>query len=195
MKRLSRFIASLVIGLAGILLIGSPALAHDAVVSTSPTAGETVSAGPISVAVEFGEDIMKMGENDGIDIVLTGPSGTGVNPASCLRVEAATMSQGYDLDAAGSYSVAWRSVSADGHANSGTFDFTVENSDGYVASETDSCAPGGAVLGAPAPSPSTTDSSSDGQLWQAAIVGFIVAAVIVVAGVTLVRRRKTSRKD
>jgi methionine-rich copper-binding protein CopC len=195
MKRLSGFIASLALGLAGILLIGSPAQAHDEVVSTSPMAGETVSAGPIDVAVQFGEDIMQLGENDGIDIVLTGPHQTGVNPASCLRVEAATMSQGYDLDSAGSYSVAWRSVSADGHANSGTFDFNVENNDGYVATGTATCAPVGAVLGAPAPSPSTTDSSGDGQSWQAAIIGIIVAAIIVVAGVTLVRRRKTSGKD
>jgi methionine-rich copper-binding protein CopC len=69
MKRLSGFIASLALGLAGILLIGSPAQAHDEVVSTSPMAGETVSAGPIDVAVQFGEDIMQLGENDGIDIV------------------------------------------------------------------------------------------------------------------------------
>ena len=195
MKRSAVFLASIAFAFAGSLLFSNPALAHDEVVSTSPTAGETVQAGLINVAVEFGEEIMQMGDNAGIDIQVKNASGSILPQVTCLQIETTTMAAGYAFDEPGEYTVAWRSVSVDGHANSETFTFSVENNTNYVAPTDFECPLLGAVLDTPAPGVNPDEGGAEPQVWQAAILGIIAAAAVVVAGVVVVRRRKSSAKN
>jgi copper resistance protein C len=135
---MKRFINSaLIAGLAATVLSLSPAAAwaHDEPTGFSPASGSTVSAGIIDVGVSFGEDILQVADNAGIAIQVDGPAGTdSANlPVSCVSVEGGNMKAQVEVVAAGTYTVTWRSVSSDGHANSGGFDFNVTNDNGYTS--------------------------------------------------------------
>jgi methionine-rich copper-binding protein CopC len=136
---MKRFIYSaLAAGLAATVLSLSPAAAwaHDEVAGTTPTAGTSVSAGVIDVGVAFGEDIMNVADNAGIAIQVTGPANAqdvGPVAVSCVDVAGANMSAQAELVLPGTYTVTWRAISSDGHANSGSFDFNVTNDNGYTS--------------------------------------------------------------
>ena len=55
---MAKFTVSLLV--LGSVLLSSPVLAHDELVSTSPLAGATVEAGAIPIRLTFGEAPMKM---------------------------------------------------------------------------------------------------------------------------------------
>jgi hypothetical protein len=114
------------------LAISQPASAHDAMVSQSPGQGETVTAGPFDIRLEFSDTPMAVGEGSGNEISIKGPSGE-VEYSGCLPIEGNFGVLRVDLDQAGTYSVGWRVVSSDGHPISGEFTFELENSSGYVA--------------------------------------------------------------
>jgi methionine-rich copper-binding protein CopC len=132
MIRKSAFVAA-ALAAAAFTFAPMPAFAHDEVVSTSPAADSSVAAGPLTVSVTFNEDIMQMQDNSGEVIEVTGPDGTDAATWSngCVSVSGATESTDVDLDAPGLYTVNWRSVSNDGHANEGSFTFTVTNDNDY----------------------------------------------------------------
>jgi len=135
---MKRFVYSaLVAGLAATVLSLSPAAAwaHDEPTGTTPAAGTTVTAGIIDVGISFGEDILQVADNAGIAIQVDGPAGTdsATLPVSCVSVNGGNMQARVEVVAAGTYTVTWRSVSSDGHANSGSFDFNVSNDNGYAS--------------------------------------------------------------
>jgi len=116
---------------AGLLVAAPmPALAHDEVVSTTPSADSSVEAGVQDVIVAFNEDIMATPHNSGEVIEVDGPDGT-VWSNGCVQVAGGAMRTQVDLDAPGTYTVNWRSVSNDGHPNEGSFNFTLTNTTDY----------------------------------------------------------------
>jgi len=121
MKRLFSTAALLTVCLS---MISTPALAHDEVLGTAPTAGQTVSAGPVTVNVTFNEDLMQTTDGSGLAVEVTDPSG--VKLVGCPMGTGATLSAEFNLNQAGTYQVAWRSVSNDGHPSEGTFNFDVD---------------------------------------------------------------------
>lgn len=167
------------------MLVPTSAQAHDEIAGTSPSANQTVQAGAFDVSVTFGEDILVSPGNQGEVVQVTDASGKIVSNG-CVAVDGVTLSTPVDVDQPGKYSVEWRSVSSDGHSNEGTFDFTVENSSGYVSSGipavSDKCA---------AANPKTTSSSTDntGLIAICVAVGLILLATSV-AVLRWVRRGK-----
>ena len=135
MKRFVLFFAIAATAVSG-LFVSTPALAHDEIVATSPIAGSSVEAGIIDVSVTFNEDIMVTPDNAGEVVQVMGPDGTDSQTWSngCSTVAGAKVSTQVDLDQPGKYTVNWRSVSNDGHANEGSFDFTLSNSSGHKSS-------------------------------------------------------------
>ncbi|MFM7029893.1 MAG: copper resistance protein CopC, partial [Micrococcales bacterium] len=111
---------------ASLSLIASPALAHDEVVGTSPTAGQTVTAGLVNVEVTFNEDLMQTTDGTGLAVQVTDPSGAKLE--GCPMGTGPTLSAEFNLNQSGTYQVDWRSVSNDGHPNEGTFSFDVDAS-------------------------------------------------------------------
>lgn len=120
--------SSLVLAL---VLLGSPALAHDELLSTTPLADSTVEAGPIPVILSFGEAPMKLPFGQGnLIAVANAETGQQLGPA-CAKIEGNTLKTTLNLSGDGEYKVLWRVASADGHILTGDFKFKVVNHSYY----------------------------------------------------------------
>jgi copper transport protein len=111
------------ISVCALSLLGwaAPASAHAELSSSSPTDGSVVDASPSAIVLRFTEGIVF--EDDGIRL-LDG-SGTAV-PLDAVQVQGSVAEASIDADLArGTYVVAWRAVSADGHPIRGAFTFSV----------------------------------------------------------------------
>lgn len=116
------------------LLLAFPtaAIAHDELVDQSPSEGEVVEAGIVSVELTFSDDLLALAGGSGSEIIILNESGAPMNNG-CSAVEGRKAVAKADIDQPGVYQVGWRAVSSDGHPISGTFNFEVVNSTGYVA--------------------------------------------------------------
>ena len=115
-------------GLAGVLVVlavvagwGSPADAHAELLSTDPTDGTLLPEAPSQVTLQFTEDVDL--QADGVRVLAA--EGERVD-ASAATASGPTVTAPLDgeLDD-GTYVVAWRVVSADGHPVRGSFTFSV----------------------------------------------------------------------
>jgi len=115
------------------LLLASPAQAHDQLVDAYPTEGETVEAGIIDIELRFSDDVLAIGE--GNEILIIGPVGdeSRLQNNSCAFTDGDLVSTRVDLDQPGDYTVTWRVVSGDGHPITGIQRFSVENTSGHVS--------------------------------------------------------------
>jgi methionine-rich copper-binding protein CopC len=119
------------LGLLVSLLVGPAATAHDDVIDQVPAPGSQVEAGLVEIKLEFSNELLDIGS--GAEIVVTAPDGS-LAPATCAALNGTLASAQTDLDQAGTYSVAWRVVSSDGHPIEGSYNFELLNTSGYVAS-------------------------------------------------------------
>jgi methionine-rich copper-binding protein CopC len=115
----ARGLAGLLGSAALLLALATPASAHNALVSTTPGDGDAVARTPAVVVLTFAEPAIALGT----EITVAGPGGpVQLGPA---RLVDNTVSQDLQPGSpAGTYRVAWRVTSADGHPVSGTFTFT-----------------------------------------------------------------------
>ncbi|MFN8073966.1 MAG: copper resistance protein CopC [Kineosporiaceae bacterium] len=154
-----------------------PALAHDAVVRTSPAAGAWLPARPGQVRLTFVQPPVELGAA----MAVTGPDGARVL-AGAARVEGADLvgeltAAGGGSPAEGAYTVVWRVTSADGHPLSGRFSGGVGTPSSALPQPEGASAPPGAGGG--------------GGVVAWALAG---TAVVVAAGLALLRlalRRRT----
>lgn len=157
-------VLALVLGL-GAVLLGTPssALAHDGLVATSPVSGTTVDEGPATVELDFTAEPLPIGTL----VTVTGPDGRDV-ASGAAEIRGTTVVQALSgTPSPGTYRVEWRSSSSDGHALTGTFEFTV--------------ASGSAPSGAP--SSPVPDTAAAGELDTAASgAGPALPAIWVIAG-------------
>ena len=105
--------------------VAAPAAAHTDLVSSDPADGQTLSAPPEQLTMRFGEDIL----GGGARVVAADESGVRValGPVQVSGPELTTTWP--RAAAAGTYTVAWRAVSGDGHPLEGSFAFTVKSPD------------------------------------------------------------------
>ncbi|MCW2829485.1 MAG: copper resistance protein CopC [Aeromicrobium sp.] len=101
------------------LLAAVPASAHAALVGSDPEEGAALSAAPTSITLSFNENIGRA------DVALTSPDGTSVDVSHISAVDADVRADVAAVDQKGTYTVAYRVVSADGHPISGSFGFDV----------------------------------------------------------------------
>ena len=137
--KLFRSLLVLMVAFSGALVLSSPASAHDEIQSSSPADGSAVSAGVIPIELTFGESVMETPDGSGTEISVIGPDGNEYADSCIDSIQGGVITDSVDLDQAGEYTVNWRTVSADGHPVEGTFAFTVENNDGYVANPVVDC--------------------------------------------------------
>lgn len=103
-----------------VLLTGTGARAHDALESTTPADGETLSSAPEALVLSYTGDISHLGTQ----VQVSGPDGVVAAPEP--EVDGVQVRQPLPPDLPdGEYAVAWRVTSSDGHPISGTFAFTV----------------------------------------------------------------------
>ncbi|MEP6629814.1 MAG: copper resistance CopC family protein [Lapillicoccus sp.] len=164
----------------------SVAAAHDALRSTSPADGATVTTVPAEVVLTFDQPALALGT----EVVVTDPSGSPVQDGAPSLVDA-TVRQRVRGGGAGTYAVRWRVTSVDGHPVSGTFTFTATAASASTSASTPASTPAQAstgVVAATTPTPSSSSSSSVVPVIVAVIAVLLVAAVGAFLG-ALWRRR------
>ena len=194
---MKKLIVASLIALSAIFAASSAANAHDEVVSTYPSSGETVEAGLVGIQVVFSEEVMASENNEGFEIRVSDSQGN-EQPVGCLTAAGTAVSSTASLSAAGDYKVDWRSVGSDGHPLEGTFKFTLANTTAYeqqsadqipCAVAYDSAAPLTTAEGA------KTNSSNDNALIGLAIgAGFIVLGTVTGAIAVRIRERNERKK-
>ena len=179
----------------GLLAGAAPAQAHDALASTSPAAGETVTANPgkVSITLTNAPDTGLPGSNI---ITVTAPDGHVVSSGD-VRAEGSTLSVDAAIDHDGEHTVEWRAVSADGHPIDGTFTFTYAGAGSHGPEETSTAAATtepSPTSAAPSPAPATESpaaaSATSGQDNTGLFIGIgAVLLVLVAAGAYFIGRR------
>ena len=194
MRLASAPLAALGLGLALVAGSALPASAHNAVVSTTPEEGETLTEVPEFFVVTTNEAMLDVGgEGAGFAMQVTDGSGLFYGDG-CVDVGGPSMSTPAALGEAGDYTMAFQYVSADGHTLSDTLEFRYEPAAGAEAS-----------AGAPVPptcgeepaaasggeDPATGDESA-AVLGTVAVIGGVIVLLAVGAGVAvwLARRRR-----
>lgn len=107
-----------VMAAVAVLLIGSPVAAHTELVDSDPKDGSTLATAPRSVTLTFSEDV-RSGH-----VAVTAPDGSPVKASSVRPVGARLTADLAASDQRGSYSIAYRVVSGDGHPVTGELMFT-----------------------------------------------------------------------
>lgn len=174
----------------------APAQAHDALASTSPSDGQTITENPgkVSITVSEAPDTRLPGSNS---IKVTAPDGHVVSTGE-ITADGPTLSTDADIEHTGKYEVAWRAVSADGHPIDGTFSFTYAPAAG--GSHSESAAPSTAAAtvttaaaaapGAEAAVPASAQTADNTGL----IIGIaaVLLVLMAVGGYFIGRRTKAN---
>lgn len=174
----------------GALILAPSALAHDALVSTNPSADSTVTATPSSIDLTFSESVMKVGNQ----VAIKAPNGE--QTKATPTVTGSKVSVPFKAAGNGAYAVTWRVTSSDGHPVSGTFNFTLKDSKNTASAAStatksagtatqEPSASAGALAKASAsttkgPSTPTTDEPGDNQPWL--IGAGVVGALALIGG-------------
>ncbi len=107
-----------------VLGTAAPASAHAVQTDSTPAEGSVVSSAPREVTVTFSEEVSM---SDG-SIRVLGPDGKPVDDGKVRVVKSAKVERGVGLKSDvpdGTYTVAWKAVSADSHPVGGAFTFSV----------------------------------------------------------------------
>jgi methionine-rich copper-binding protein CopC len=120
MKRVG---AAVALGLLTVLLTATPASAHNYLVSSTPQAGETLTALPEHFSVTTNEPLLDLGgDGSGFGIEIIDENGLYYGDG-CVTVEGASISTVPAIGEAGTYRFVYQVVSADGHTVSDEFTF------------------------------------------------------------------------
>lgn len=173
--------------------VASPAMAHDDELKTSPAAGATVDAGRVPITLTFGEELLTGDDSISHEVVVTNEAGE-IVPALCASAEGFELSTAAALDQPGTYTVTWRTVSADGHPVDGTFNFKIQNNTDYDAASdaVDGCVYAMAISGEGPTVLNSPIQPRDAEViesWPGAL--FIGAGFVVVLVVIAIATRKT----
>jgi methionine-rich copper-binding protein CopC len=164
----------LLVVLAGAMLAvwagAGAASAHNTLTSTSPADQETVQSLPPAVVLRFDQPAIAMGTQ----VVVTGPSGQ-VQQGQPRLVENTITEDLQSGAPAGTYTVAWRVTSADGHPVSGAFSFTAKTAAATQLPTIPQTSP---------PATPTPTQSARMPAWLKLVIG----AVAIIFGVTVARR-------
>lgn len=152
----------------------SPAYAHAGLVSSTPTAGASLDVLPPEVSLRFSEEI-----SEPAYVAVRTADGTTYEDGAAV-VDGATVTQALVAgEQAGTYTIAYRVVSEDGHVVTGEFDVTV----------TDGVTQAPPTGGTDAAAASGTESGTGVAPY--ALAGALALLVVVVSVVAL-RRKCTS---
>ncbi|PYI38225.1 copper resistance protein CopC [Arthrobacter psychrolactophilus] len=173
------------------LLAAGPAQAHDALASSNPSNGDTVTTNPGKVSIT----LTKAPNTDLPDssiIKVTAPDGHVVSTGK-VTADGPTLSIAADIDHPGEHTVEWRTVSADGHPIDGKFTFTYAEA-GASAAATPTTATAESVENTEQAATTTVnDTEPDNTVWY--IGGGIVLLALVIIGAYALGRRKKIAAD
>jgi methionine-rich copper-binding protein CopC len=173
-----RLVLSALVAAGALVLLATPAQAHDELLSTSPADKAQVSALPDQVVLTFAEPPVKTGSQ----VLIKGPNGNAATGQPAVK--GSQVSQAIAPGSpAGTYTVTWRVTSDDGHVVFGTFAFTA--------------ASGNAAAG-PTPSPTaspTTTSASTAKSGASKALWLLVLVLLLVPVGLFLRRGRTQLRE
>lgn len=171
-----------------VLGIASPAQAHNYLVSSTPSAGETLTELPEQFEITTNGPLLTVdGSTGGFALEVRDAAGRYYSDG-CVTVEGPSMTETAALGAAGTYTVLWQVVSADGHSVSGQYDFTWAPAAGQPLSAGSPTPPDcNGTNSVPAPAASTAPETprANARLRDVLWIGGAIGAILVAALVTL----------
>lgn len=167
----------LAVGVIALVASAAPASAHAGLVRVVPGDGSTVTSAPTRVQLIFDEDL-----GTPADIVVTGPSGDRVERGT-VQVRGKTAGIAVEASASGSYTVAFRVVSEDGHPVAGETTFR------FAPGGTAQADSGQPSSGEHVGHAGAEDATGGAGIGRGPLVG-IVAALALVAGLALLTLRR-----
>jgi methionine-rich copper-binding protein CopC len=174
-----------------VLVLASPAAAHNAFTGSNPKDGAKLAEPPRRIQLNF---LSRLKPED-TTVTVTGPdevSAAGGKPT----FDGARVTVPFKPGAAGLYIVGYRTLSSDGHTISGEVRFTMTTGTAPTPAPTSAAAPSPSPAGssaAPSAEPAPLDRASDagGTAWWPWLLVAFLALVALAGGVFLVRRRRT----
>ncbi|HEV7629358.1 MAG TPA: copper resistance protein CopC, partial [Streptomyces sp.] len=122
--QLGALLCTVLCALLTVLGSAAPASAHAVQTDSTPAEGSVVSSAPRQITVTFSEEVSM---SDG-SIRVLGPDGKPVDDGKVRVIEGEKVKRGVGLKSDvpdGTYTVAWKAVSADSHPVGGAFTFSV----------------------------------------------------------------------
>lgn len=154
--------AGLAAAVALALLPAVAASAHDYLVSSDPAADATVTAPPTTVTLTFNDRVLDLsGDGSSTLLTVTGPdAATRHFETGCATVADRNVSAPVALGGAGSYTVTYQIVSADGHTVSNSYAFTYQPPAGTTEAAGSETTPCGAATAPATDAPAASDPAS-----------------------------------
>ena len=202
MRRGAVLVLAFVLAIAGVVATAGPASAHNQIVSTTPSANETLTTLPTQFAIETNDVLLDIGGTGrGFAFEIQDAAGR-FYETGCVSIVDDSMFTAARLGAAGAYTVIYQLVSADGHTVSGRIPFTWAPTGTAVVTKGVASPPG--CNGAPGPAkPDASGGGSEGTrdstvpladiLWIGGIIAAVALAVIIT--LVLVTRRRPDEDD
>lgn len=199
--RPSRFGQGALLAMLGAVLVGVLALApagsasaHDYLVESSPAANATQTSPLTQVSLTFNDRVLDLtGDGSSALVQVIGP-GEKHFETGCASILDRTVTAPVALGDAGSYTVTWQIVSADGHTVSNSITFTYAPAAGAKPAAGSSDRPrcgDGQSTSTTAPTVAPSASSDDGLGLVVGVgIGIAALAVIGVVLVVVTGRRK-----
>lgn len=176
--------------LAAFLVLFSPlsASAHDALVSSSPAADESVETVPTELTLTFSAKLID-GEGS-TEVVVLDPEENSVTDGPATVNGAVVTQPLQGSGPAGEYHVIWKVVSSDGHPTSGEYTFTVTVGDDAAPTDEPTASPTAAApttqqsatpqaTTTPASEDSGSSSGASAWIWALSIGGILVIAALM----------------
>ncbi len=175
--------------------------AHDYLVSSTPRAGETLTALPTEFSITTNDALLNV-DGTGAGFALQISDGAGrYYGDGCVTINGTRLSTPAALGAAGAYTVTWQAVSADGHTVSDSFGFTWRPPAGFAPSPGTTAAPdcqGRSIVNrSPAPGSLTAGAQTVGRGTLAVVLwvggGILALAAAVIAALVFAGRKNRAR--
>ena len=123
-KRVRAVTVGAILVTASVLGLAAPAFAHNFLVTSTPSAGKTLTALPSAFTITTNEGLLDLsGHGAGFAFDIEDANGQFYGDG-CVTVTGPSMSIDPVIGAAGKYRVLWQIVSADGHVVSNSYSFT-----------------------------------------------------------------------
>ena len=184
-----RVLAMPLLALLSVLLIATPAQAHDVLVGSDPKDGAVLGTMPSTVTLTFDQAVRR----DFARMAVTGPDGAHYEQGE-ITVDGRNVSIGVRTGTpSGDYAIGYRIVSNDGHPVTGAVKFTVTGggaAPGAVTAPTAASATGTANSGAGTTGTGTVGQSSGSWVWGLLA---ITAALLALCTRVLVRHDRRLR--
>ena len=124
MRGVQRLLVGLWVLALALWISPGPATAHAEMLDSTPAPGSHLSSVPGKIILRFGEHLSDLSGANAI--LVTGPGGEEISQGEISIIDASVTRALKGTSEAGTYHVAYRVLSADGHPVSGEFDFFLD---------------------------------------------------------------------